>query len=112
MIATLLLSLLEGAETGGYALTDEACAALFTRSVEIGFDWLDVLHLGKPIDVRSDLAGLEEFESLAIKLRTVEETLPSDRTNLKAVSELIAARERSIAEARRSIESLGQSRGV
>jgi len=59
--------------------------------------------------IKDEFAGLADFESLAIKLRHAEESMPSDEANLKSVIELIGAREKSIAEVRGSIDALGKS---
>jgi len=59
--------------------------------------------------IREELSGLEEFESLAMSLRHAEESLPADEASLKAVADLISAREKSIAESTKSMRELSES---
>lgn len=59
--------------------------------------------------VKEELAGLEQFESLAVSLKHAEESLPGDEANLRAMADLIAAREKSIAECKQSIRELSES---
>ena len=59
--------------------------------------------------IREELSGLEEFESLAMSLKHAEESLPADEASLKAVADLISAREKSIAESTKSIRELSES---
>ena len=61
--------------------------------------------------MKKDVADHQQFETLAIKLRAVEESLPSDEANLKSIADLISAREKSIAEARESIEKHSKQLG-
>ena len=59
--------------------------------------------------VKEEFAGLKEFESLAVGLQHAEESLPADESNLKAVVELIAVREKSITESEQSMKELSES---
>ncbi len=59
--------------------------------------------------IREELASLEQFESLAITLKHAEESLPADEQSLRTTADLIAAREKSIEECRKSIGDLSES---
>jgi len=56
--------------------------------------------------MREEMARLQEFESQAAALKVAEENLPADEANLKAILDLISARERSIAESEQAISGL------
>ena len=58
---------------------------------------------------KEEIAGLEEFEALAVSLKHAEESLPAEESSLKSLAELTAAREKSIAECKQAIEHLGKS---
>jgi len=58
---------------------------------------------------REELAGLEEFERLAASLRHAEESLPADEANVRAIAELVAGREKSIAECEQAVRDLDAS---
>ena len=64
---------------------------------------------GKHRRLKDELAVLADFESLALKLKHAEESLPADESNLKAIADLISAREQSIAECERAIREMSKS---
>ena len=59
--------------------------------------------------MKEGLPKLAEFDSLAVGLKHAEESLPSDEANLRTVGELIAAREKSIAENEQAVVELNKS---
>lgn len=58
---------------------------------------------------KSELANLERYETLAVKLQGAEDGLPADEEGLRSIDELIAARGKSIADSLGSIELLSKS---
>ena len=65
-------------------------------------------ELAKPA---TEPIALEELQELITSLKHAEEHLPADESNLKAITELIGAREKSIRESRESAEQLGRTVG-
>ncbi|MBP6965181.1 MAG: SMC family ATPase [Armatimonadetes bacterium] len=56
--------------------------------------------------LRSSLADLQEFEARAAALKTAEENLPADESNLEGTVALIAARRKAIADSEQEIREL------
>jgi len=59
--------------------------------------------------LKQELLGLAEFESLAVRLKHAEEQLPADESNLRAVTELISAREKTIVASDLAVRELKDS---
>ena len=59
--------------------------------------------------LRESIPDLRRFESLAVKLKHAEENIASDEANLRSISELILAREKSIEDCRATIAELSSS---
>lgn len=59
--------------------------------------------------LKQEVSSLQEFEDLAAGLKHAQENLPSDESSLKAVTDLIEARQKSVAECEQTAKDLSSA---